>query len=70
MIEQDITIEGYQKMLDGHDWYYDYSDDIRVWRHGKEVRSKLTKIAQAKGGAFKDAWNAACEKRDFQSLKM
>lgn len=68
--DQDITLEKYQDMLDGHDWYYDYSDDIRTWRHGNNFRARLIKIANAKGGAFKDAWNAACEKRNFQSLKM
>lgn len=70
MIEQDITIEVYQKMLDGFDWYYDYTDDICVWRRGNEFHSKLTEIARANGSAFKDAWNAACEKRDLQSMKI
>lgn len=70
MIEQDLTIEIYQKMLDGFDWYYDYTDDIQVWRRGNEFRSMLTKMAHDNGSVFKDAWNAACEKRNLQSMKI
>ena len=26
------TLDTYESMLKRHDWYYDYSDDYRVWR--------------------------------------
>lgn len=26
----------FQKLLDTHDWYYDSSDDMRVWTRGSE----------------------------------
>lgn len=32
------------------DWYYSYSDDIRVYRAGKEVCDSLEKEARANGG--------------------
>lgn len=33
--------EKYRKLLRSHDWYYDYSDDHRVWKRGVEERDTL-----------------------------
>lgn len=40
-----ITKEEYQKMLDNHDWYYELSDDMTVYRAGKQSLSELIRIA-------------------------
>ena len=29
------------KLCESHDWYYEYSDDGRVWRKGREQHEKL-----------------------------
>ena len=34
-------LETLEKSLKSHDWYYEYSDDHRVWRHGKEQREEI-----------------------------
>lgn len=44
-----ITIKqfnDYVEMLDHHDWHYDYSDDINVWRRGKDQYKTLTHMAK------------------------
>lgn len=33
--------ENYRKLLKSHDWYYDYSDDHRVWKSGVAARDTL-----------------------------
>ena len=33
--------DAYLKRLEHHDWYYDYSDDMRAYRAGKAVRDSL-----------------------------
>lgn len=58
-----ITIEEYQLMLDNHDWYYDYSDDHRVWRKGSDSFHNLMAIAKNEGGEFKARFNNELEKR-------
>jgi hypothetical protein len=30
-----------EKLLQAHDWYYDYSDDYTAWHRGKEERSAI-----------------------------
>jgi len=36
----------YFKKLQSHDWYYDYSDDNRVWEKGRRESQRLQAIAQ------------------------
>jgi hypothetical protein len=36
MIAADERLAALATTLKHHDWYYDYSDDHRVWRHGEE----------------------------------
>ena len=38
-------MEEYVKLLKGHDWYYDYSDDHRVWTKGADAHKKLRDMA-------------------------
>lgn len=33
--------ENYRKLLKGHDWYYEYSDDHSVWKRGSAARTHL-----------------------------
>jgi len=37
------------EMLRNHDWYFDYSDDHRVWRRGVEERNQIRKEAERLG---------------------
>lgn len=30
-----MNLEEFEALLRDHDWYYDYSDDHRVWQRGK-----------------------------------
>lgn len=36
----------YEKQLEYHDWYYEMSDDPKVYREGREARQKLEKLAK------------------------
>jgi len=36
-----MTDKEYMTMLQNHDWFYDYSDDHRVWQEGVNERQKL-----------------------------
>lgn len=55
-------LQKYREDLLCHDWYYDWSDDGDVWRRGRAERERLMKVAQEKGGAFMEAWEAANKK--------
>lgn len=33
--------QAFFKMCESHDWYYEYSDDGRVWRKGRDQYEKL-----------------------------
>lgn len=35
-------IDEYVNQLKAHDWFYDYSDDHRVWVAGREAANKLS----------------------------
>lgn len=41
-----ITKEEYAELLENHDWFYQYSDDFRVYRKGEEERSNLRAFAR------------------------
>ena len=41
-----ISLYSYYKMLEAHDWYYDFSDDPRVFRAGQGALGKLQTIAK------------------------
>jgi hypothetical protein len=34
----DKELEEFYTMLEGHDWYFDYSDDHRAWDKGRKER--------------------------------
>jgi len=35
------ALDEFERALQQHDWYYDYSDDSRVWRRGNNQRIEL-----------------------------
>jgi hypothetical protein len=46
------TLEKLEKLLQHHDWYYNYSDDYGVWHRGQETAddiARLIKQATAEG---------------------
>ena len=41
-----MNIEQFFKEASQHDWFYDYSDDHRVWREGSDNQQRLYNIAE------------------------
>ena len=41
-----MTPEEYYVELERHDWFYEYTDDHRVWQLGKANLARLQSIAQ------------------------
>ena len=39
-----MTLTEYWDALNAHDWYYEYSDDGRVWAKGEAAWNRLTEI--------------------------
>lgn len=37
-------LQEFEKLLKNHDWYYEYSDDHRVWRNGCNEFDALVKM--------------------------
>lgn len=52
-------LQEYYRQLEAHDWYFEQSDDIHVWRRGKAKRNELyiasTKSPEA--GTLWKEWN-------------
>ena len=46
------TLAEFWDMLNAHDWYYNFSDDGRVWREGEKAQGRLRTIAAAGGMAY------------------
>lgn len=46
MATEKISLTDYWNRLNGHDWYYDFSDDHRVWKEGHAVQKELEGIAR------------------------
>lgn len=41
-----MTNEEFFRMLESHDWFYEYSDDHGVWTKGKENKKRIQATAQ------------------------
>ena len=39
-----MTLIEFYRLLDGHDWYYPYDDDHRVWEDGNKINDKIQVI--------------------------
>jgi hypothetical protein len=55
-------IDFFMEKLEAHDWYYEFSDDIKVYRRGKASEEELKKEAQENGPEFKAAWQTAFDR--------
>jgi hypothetical protein len=55
---EDVSIEEYYHMLERHDWFYNYSDDHRVWKAGAAATERLIAIANQKGGRYQSMYSA------------
>jgi hypothetical protein len=47
-----IQLQDFITKLYHHDWYYDYSDDIKVWRAGKAKEEIIGKIMKDGGAEY------------------
>lgn len=47
------------KAMKSHDWFYDYSDDISVYRAGKASEQELYRLYVSLGSP-KAIWNEHC----------
>lgn len=50
-----MTIEEFYKLLETHDWSYQYSDDHSVWRRGRQRGEQLLRLAET-NDTFKQLW--------------
>lgn len=53
----DDALKQYKTALSNHDWYYSYSEDNIVYVAGRNNISRLHKLAEENGIAFKIAYN-------------
>ena len=42
-----INEQEFLKMLENHDWYYEYSDDHSQWNKGRQQRAAIMMAIQA-----------------------
>lgn len=63
MATHEEMMDQLQRELDGHDWYYAFSDDHNVWRRGQAHADGIKKLAEQCGRdgqrlvqAYKDIW--------------
>jgi hypothetical protein len=57
-----MDIEEYKTALARHDWYYNFSDDHRVWSSGEQRGGELLRLAIHGDDDFKRAYNEVTEK--------
>lgn len=57
-----VSLKEYDKRLERHDWYYNQSDDIRMYRRGKAQMEELEKAAKTspKHKKLFDAYHESC----------
>lgn len=41
-----ISLSDYWDMLDKHDWYYEFSDDNRVWQAGRQSETSILELSK------------------------
>lgn len=58
-MSKELNVDDYINMLKNHDWFYEYSDDHRMWVRGKDQRAA---ILEAKKDLDPDyiLWNQYC----------
>ena len=50
--KKQLTLQEFYALLERHDWYYDWSDDHRVWRKGTRERNILESLAKENGPEY------------------
>jgi hypothetical protein len=45
-INAPTPIEEFKQLLKSHDWFFEYSDDMRVWRNGHNEKLQIQRITQ------------------------
>lgn len=55
--DQPVTLEKFITMLQTHDWYYNYTDDGKVWRAGKNDEDEIHRIIRERGTKYEQAYN-------------
>ena len=55
----DMNLQDFDQKLRNHDWFYNYSDDGRVWRAGEQVENEIRSISKLSPQhlALFEAWN-------------
>lgn len=68
--EDDVIIvrKELEEALKWHDWYYEFSDDIGVWRRGQgnyeRILNLMSRYAKMMGSEAADKiWNANCPEK-------
>lgn len=56
-----MKLEEYKQKLKTHNWYYEWSDDIEVWRYGAQAQRELVRIAK-QSPDHNEAYHNAYEK--------
>ena len=41
-----MTVEQYFALCENFDWFYDFTEDFRIWQKGKETNFNLMKYAE------------------------
>jgi hypothetical protein len=54
-----MTLQDYYEELDKHDWYYQYSDDSRVYNKGQQNADRLKRISE-ESPKHKILWEGFC----------
>lgn len=42
-----MNLENFEALLKNHDWYFEYSDDHRVWQAGRVERGQIFQARKA-----------------------
>ena len=52
-----MTLTEFYDVLNSFDWYYDFSDDHRVWKRGESGKAKILAMITEGGKEFKDLYD-------------
>jgi len=52
------SLNEFYKMLESHDWFYDYSDDHRVWRSGSQSMGAIRGAVETGPKEYKELFDA------------
>ena len=50
-------LEQLEELLKTHDWYYQMTEDHRVWQRGSQQRSKIRELVNELGNEGKDLYD-------------